>query len=73
MALEAIINRPDVHKVILEEASEMVYLFAFALPSSDGPFYDRVYDNWDQANQAAFRDYEIRDEMWREIPDTGMG
>jgi hypothetical protein len=70
MALEAIIDRADVYRVVLEQYPEGVYMLAFATPTSAGPFRDVLQNDLAMAKRASFQDYGITEEMWRHIPDT---
>jgi hypothetical protein len=71
MALEAIINQPEFQRVILEEYAEGVYILVFK-PGEEWPCRDHLQDNWAIAKLQALEDYGVTDEMWREVPDTGI-
>ena len=72
MALEAIINRPEAHRIVLEPRREGVYVLVFDSPESLDPYRDNLQDDWEMAKRAALHDYGITEEMWREIPSTGF-
>ena len=71
MALQAVLGRPDVDRVILEEYTEGVHVLAFR-PGEQGPFRDMLQDDWAMAKRDAMQEYGVTDEMWHEIPDTGL-
>jgi hypothetical protein len=71
MALEAIINQPQFHRVILEEYAEGVYVFVFK-PGEEWPCRDNLQNDWEMAKRSARHHYGVTEEMWREIPDTGI-
>lgn len=72
MALQAIIDRDGVHRVVLEEYPEGVYVLVYFDPDSpaDSPDRDNLQDNWTIAKMAAREHYGITDDAWREVPDT---
>ena len=72
MALEAIINQPQAHRVILEEYPEGVYVLVFDSPDDPDPCRDNLQDDWPMAKRSALHRYGVTDDMWREIPDTGI-
>jgi hypothetical protein len=73
MALEAIINRQGVYRVVLEEYSEGVYVLVYDSPDAPkGPCEDHLQNDWPMAKRAAFQDYGIADHQWKEIPDTNV-
>ena len=72
MALQAIILRHDVHRVVLEQYTEGVYLLAFDKAESKWPCRDNLQNDWAMAKRAALQDYAITDGMWQEVPDTGV-
>ena len=70
MALQAIIQREGVHRVILEEYPEGVYVLVYDTAEAVAPCQDHLQDNWQIAKRAAREDYGIEDWMWNEVPDT---
>jgi len=70
MALEAIVNRKDVYRVVLEEYPEGVYVLVFDTPDSRWPCQDHLQNDWAMAKRSALQDYGITEDMWKEIPDT---
>lgn len=70
MSLEAILNRPDIHRVVLEEQQEGVYVLGFDSKDAPGPFHDQLQDDWAMAKRNAFRKWGITEEMWRDIGRT---
>ena len=70
MALAAVIDRDDVHRVILEEYPEGVYVLVYDAPHAQWPCEDHLQDDWAMAKRAALQDYGIEEPMWREVPDT---
>lgn len=71
MALEAIVEQPRFHRVILEECPEGVYVLVFSR-EDEWPCRDHLQDDWAMAKLQAFEDYGVEEEMWCEIPDTGI-
>ena len=72
MALEAILDRPGVYRVVLEEYPEGVYVLVFDTPDAKWPREDHLQNDWAMAKRAASQDYGIADDVWREIPETGF-
>jgi hypothetical protein len=72
MALQAIINKENVYKIILEEYPEGVYVLVYACAGDDdqSPSQDHLQDNWDMAKRSARERYGVLDDQWEEIPDT---
>lgn len=71
MALEAFPHRPDADRVVLEKYAEGVYVLVFKA-GEEWPCRDHLQDNWVIAKQQGLEDYGVTEEMWREIPDTGI-
>jgi len=71
MALEATIQQPQAQRVVLEEYSEGVYVLVFKA-DDEWPCQDHLQDDWAMAKQHALEDFGVTDDMWREIPDTGI-
>ena len=71
MALEARITHSGLQRVVLEEYPWGVYVMAYR-PNETGPCRDHLQDNWQHARLQALEDYGVSDDMWREIPDTGI-
>jgi hypothetical protein len=70
MALEAILNRPGVYRIVLEEYPEGVYVLVYdSIEAPRGPRKDYLQDDWNMAKIAALEDYGITDDQWKEIPD----
>lgn len=72
MALQAIVHRDGVYRVVLEEYPEGVYVLVYDTPElpDDSPCEDHLQNDWPMAKRAASHDYAITDDQWREIPDT---
>ncbi|MDX2147186.1 MAG: hypothetical protein SFZ23_06650 [Planctomycetota bacterium] len=72
MALEAIIHRKGVHRIVLEEYPEGVYVLIYesADAGDDSPCQDHLQNNWEIAKRQAREDFGITDDMWKEIPNT---
>lgn len=72
MALEAIICKPGIYRVVLEEYPEGIYVLVYEHPhdADDSPREDYLQDNWEIAKAAAFEDYGITEDQWKQIPDT---
>ena len=69
MALEAVIKRKGLYRVVLEEPPEGVYVLAFDTADARYPSEDHLQDDWHFAKLAALQDYGIADDQWAEIPD----
>ncbi|MBL9092771.1 MAG: hypothetical protein JNL96_16245 [Planctomycetaceae bacterium] len=70
MALQAIVDRERVYRVVLEEYAEGVYVLVFDTASAEWPCEDHLQNDWPMARRAALHDYGITDDQWREVPDT---
>ncbi|MBX3362564.1 MAG: hypothetical protein KF912_13530 [Phycisphaeraceae bacterium] len=71
MALEAIINREGIYRIVLEEYTEGVYVLVYDSPQAPrGPCKDHLQDDWEMAKIAALEDYGITEDQWKEAPDT---
>jgi len=70
MALEAIVNRDGVFRVVLEEYPEGVYVLVFDTPEAKWPCRDNLQADWAMAKRSALRRWGISDKMWKEISDT---
>lgn len=71
MALEAIIQLPQAHRIILEEYPEGVYVLIFKA-GEQWPWQDHLQDDWAMAKLHALEDFGVTDGMWRQISDTGI-
>ena len=71
MALEAIVQRPQAQRIILEEQPEGVYVLVFNA-GEQWPCQDYLQDDWAMAKLHALEDFGVTDEMWRQIIDTGL-
>ncbi len=72
MALEAILNRQGIYKVVLQERPEGIYIFVFDRPESRVSLRDHLQDNWEIAKRCASEDHGVTEDMWREIPETDL-
>lgn len=72
MALQAIVQRQGVHRVVLEQYPEGVYLLVFDAAESKWPCRDNLQNDWAMAKRAASQDYAVAENMWQEVPDTGV-
>jgi hypothetical protein len=70
MALEAIVNRQGVYRVVLEQYPEGVYVLVFDTAEARWPCEDHLQSDWAMAKRAAAQDYAITEDRWKEIPDT---
>jgi hypothetical protein len=72
MALEAIINRKDAYRIVLEEYPEGVYVLVYesADVGDDSPCEDHLQPTWEVAKRSALRRFGVTDDQWKEIPDT---
>ena len=70
MALEAIVNRDGVFRVVLEQYPEGVYVLVFDTPKARSPREDHLQNDWATGRRAALQDYGVTEDMWKEIPDT---
>ena len=68
MALEAIINRDGVYKVVLQERPEGVYVFLFPSPENRMSLRDDLQDDWTIAKRCSARRYGTTEDMWRKFP-----
>lgn len=71
MALQAIVGKPSVYKVILEQRPEGVYVLVDS-PTASNPCEDHLQNDWEMAKRAARYDYGIQDDQWVSIPDMGF-
>jgi hypothetical protein len=71
MAIEAEINPPEFHRVVLEKYAEGVYVMVFKA-GEEWPCRDHLQDNWKIAKLQALEDFGVTEVLWREIPDTGI-
>jgi hypothetical protein len=69
MALEAFVDHPEFHRVVLEEYAEGVYVMAFK-PGEEWPCRDHLQNDWEMAKRSATQDYGVAEQVWREIPNT---
>ncbi len=69
MALEVVLNKPGVYRILLEESMEGTYVNVFDSPDARGPCRDQLQDNVDMAKCACRQDYGVKDADWREAPD----
>jgi len=72
MALEAIVRRAGVDRVVLEQYPEGVYMFVFERPDSQHPYRDYLQDSWDRARGFCEDEYGIPESEWTEIPDPRL-
>lgn len=72
MAQEAIVDKPGVHKVILERYPEGVYVLVYDRSDTDKTIRDDLQDNWDMAKHACLQDFGITEDMWKPVPNTGL-
>ena len=59
MAYEALIQRNDLHHIILEEHAEGTYIFVFRKPGSSRPDEDQLQDDIKMAMRVCEEDYNI--------------
>jgi hypothetical protein len=69
MAYEAILGRPGLHRVLLEQYSEGVYLDVFESPGSESPCRDYFQPDLLIALKMCEEDYGLRASDFRIVPD----
>lgn len=69
MSYEAILNRPGVYRILLEDAPEGTYVNVFDSPTSPGPYRDVLQDDVAMAKRACKLDYNVQEWEWRQVPD----
>lgn len=70
MALEAVVDREGVYRVVLEEYPEGVYVLVFDTPDAKWPCRDNLQNDWAMAKRAARQDHDVAEDGWKEVPDT---
>jgi hypothetical protein len=70
MALEAILGKPSVFRIVLEAYPEGVYVLVFEAQESQWPCQDHLQDDRELAKLHAREEFGVSEDMWREIPDT---
>jgi hypothetical protein len=71
-AFEAVLNRDNLHRIVLQERPEEVYVFAFADPDDSICIADHLQDDVAMAKRCSAEQYGTTAEIWHEIPDTGL-
>ena len=72
LAFEAIVNRGGVHKIVLQERPEGFYVFSFPGPENKNSLRDDLQDDLAMAKICSAELYGTSDDLWRQIPDTGL-
>lgn len=70
MTYEAIVDRPGVYRVVLEERAEGVYVNVLESVSSTEPYIDMLQSDLGMAKRACKQDYGIEDYQWSQIVDV---
>ncbi len=72
MALRAILNKPGLFCIVLEEYDEGVYVFAYDTPENypDHPFRDQLQDDWGMAKRHALHRFGVQESDLNPVPDT---
>ena len=71
-AYEALLERDDVYRIVLEEYSEGVYVWVFLTSRSACPGKDHLQDSMAQAVSFCERHYNVSRDIWRPIPRLGL-
>ena len=72
MALQAIVDKPGVYKVILERYPEGVYVLVYDRPDTEKTTQDHLQDDWEMAKRSCLHRLGITENMWHQIPNTGL-
>ena len=72
MAYEALIQRPDLDRIVLEEHFEGTYIFVFRQAGSARPDEDQLQDDVEMAMRVCEEDYGVTRDRWNEIPNPGL-
>jgi hypothetical protein len=72
MAFEALVQRPDLHRIVLEEHSEGTYIFVFRQAGSARPDEDQLQNDLEMAMRVCEEDYDVARHSWKQIPDLGL-
>lgn len=72
IAYEALIQRDDIHHIVLELHSEGAYIFIFRRPESCRPDEDYLQDDIEMAMRVCEEDYNVPRDAWKEIPKPGL-
>jgi hypothetical protein len=70
MALEAVVNRNGVHRIVLQQRREGTYVLVFEKPTSEGPEWDYLQDDLDMAKRMGRLKYGVQETEWHVIPET---
>ena len=71
MAYEALIQRHDLHRIILEEHSEGTYIFVFRQAGSPRPDEDQLQDDVEMAMRVCKEDYGVTHDRSRHFQTQG--
>lgn len=69
MALEVVVNKPGLYRILLEPTAEGVYVNIFDSPTAPGPSKDYLQNDMEMAIHACMVDYGIPPSAWKEVPD----
>jgi hypothetical protein len=69
MAYEAMSDRPQVYRVLLEARSEGVYINVFDSENALEPYIDRLAPTLQGAMLGCKEEFGIQEAEWREVPD----
>lgn len=69
MAYQVMLNRPGLHRILLEERSEGVYVNIFEHATSNGPCLDYLQDDLAMAIRMCERNYGVAPDQWQSVPD----
>ncbi len=72
MAYEALAQKADVYRLVLEERAEGTYIFVFRTRESPWPEQDYLQDSLEIAMRACEDDYGVPRDAWKKIPDPGL-
>lgn len=70
MAMEVVVNREGLHRIVLEQYPEGVYVYVWFREDGPGPERDYLQDTVEQAKGFCTRNYGVDSESWKPIPDT---
>jgi hypothetical protein len=70
MAHEAVLDRPDVYRVLLEEYPEGTYVNVFQSSTAPGPYRDYLQPTLQIAKHMCLDDFGIQETDWRQVPNA---
>lgn len=70
MALEAVVNREGLYRIVLAGSPEGVYVYVWEHPDARYRDKDYLQDTWELAIEFCEEEYDVTRDMWRTIPDN---